>query len=72
MAFGLGVLRFEPSAFWSMTLVELKAAVRGMRGVAGAGDPMDRGVLDALLHAYPDLPLPASPLPDFAERTRHG
>ena len=33
MAFGLGVLRLSPAAFWGMTLRELAAAMRG--GVSG-------------------------------------
>lgn len=54
MAFGLGVLRLSPDAFWSMTPRELAAAVRGVRGLAGAPPPPARSDLDALMRAFPD------------------
>ncbi|MBI1385706.1 MAG: phage tail assembly chaperone [Rhizobiales bacterium] len=54
MALGLGVLRLSPREFWSMTPIELDAAIRGLEGrfdVAGA--PL-RADLLALMARYPD------------------
>jgi uncharacterized phage protein (TIGR02216 family) len=52
MAFGLGVLKLPPTAFWGMTLKELAAVCGGLTRAAGA--PIGRRDLDALLSAYPD------------------
>lgn len=52
LAFGLGVLRWPPSAFWSATPRELAAAA-GWRG-RGRGEPPDRAVLRELLERFPD------------------
>lgn len=54
MAFGLGVLRLSPDAFWAMSLAELRAAIRGHRGEAGAPDPLDRACLTNLMNLFPD------------------
>ena len=43
MAFGLGVLKLTPAAFWGMTLKELAAVVRGIAS-AGAGMSSTRSV----------------------------
>jgi uncharacterized phage protein (TIGR02216 family) len=52
MAFGLGVLRLSPDAFWAMSPRELAAAAEGVRGPAPQGcEGFD---LDALLRAFPD------------------
>lgn len=60
MAAGFGHLRLSPQAFWSMTVPEFSAAIRGLRGPAEA-DPMTRAALEALIALYPD-----------DEETQHG
>jgi uncharacterized phage protein (TIGR02216 family) len=52
MAFGFGVLRLSPAAFWSMTPRELAAAADGVYG-RRPGAP-SRRTLDELMHAFPD------------------
>lgn len=52
MAFGLGVLGLGPDAFWSMTLKEMAAAVRGV--VPEAETPVGRDAMQALMRRYPD------------------
>jgi uncharacterized phage protein (TIGR02216 family) len=50
MAFGLGVMRLPPAAFWGMTVREFLAA-------AGASIPearFDRERLHQLMHLHPD------------------
>jgi uncharacterized phage protein (TIGR02216 family) len=54
MAIGFGLLGLEPRAFWSLTLPELEAAVRGRFGAVGAEIPPSRRELDALARRYPD------------------
>lgn len=54
MAIGFGVLRLEPRAFWSMTLPELDAAVRGRFGAAGAERPPSRREFESLTQRFPD------------------
>ena len=54
MAVGLGVLRLEPRAFWSMTPKELAAAVEAMSGAHGAPAPPSRTDLAVLMRRYPD------------------
>jgi uncharacterized phage protein (TIGR02216 family) len=52
MAFGLGVLRLPPAAFWAMTLREMAAATS-----AAASHPNvtpARAELEELLRRYPD------------------
>lgn len=55
MAIGFGLLGLEPRAFWSLTLAELNAAVRGRFGAASAERPPSRTDLDALTKRYPDI-----------------
>jgi uncharacterized phage protein (TIGR02216 family) len=53
MAFGLGVLRLPPRAFWAMTPRELAAAA----GAFGPRTPApDGAALAALFAAFPDIP----------------
>lgn len=54
MAAGLGVLRLEPRAFWSMTPKELEAALRGIAGPAAVERPLARHDLDTLIEKFPD------------------
>lgn len=54
MAVGFGRLGLEPRAFWSLTLAELDAAVRGRFGNAQAERPPTRRELDALAIRFPD------------------
>jgi uncharacterized phage protein (TIGR02216 family) len=51
MAFGLGVLRLEPSSFWAMTPVELALLAGGFPRPA---KPIGRGDLDGLIERFPD------------------
>jgi uncharacterized phage protein (TIGR02216 family) len=53
MGVGLGVLALSPDAFWSMTLKELAAAIRGRFG-PGPSPPLSRSDLDALMKRFPD------------------
>jgi uncharacterized phage protein (TIGR02216 family) len=53
MAFGLGVLRLPPAAFWALTLRELEAAIDGVTG--GPPDaPPSRDDFTALMRRFPD------------------
>ncbi|MBY6239753.1 phage tail assembly chaperone [Methylosinus sp. Sm6] len=52
MAFGLGVLRLSPGAFWSMTPRELAAAAEGVYGLRPRAP--SRTTLDHLMRAFPD------------------
>lgn len=54
MAVGFGLLGLEPRAFWSMTLSELDAAVRGRFGTVRPDKPPTRQELSALRRRYPD------------------
>jgi uncharacterized phage protein (TIGR02216 family) len=54
MAIGFGLLGLEPRAFWSLTLPELEAAVRGRFGATHAEQPLSRRDLDVLADRYPD------------------
>ena len=54
MAFGLGVLRASPAAFWSMTPCELAAAARGIYGDAAGVGPPDLQDLTRLMDRFPD------------------
>ena len=49
LAFGFGVLRLSPSAFWTMTPRELAAAARAR---LGASDRPDPSVLRALIEHH--------------------
>lgn len=53
MAFGFGVLRLSPAAFWAMTPRELGAALTPIVGPARI-DPPSRNELVKLMQAYPD------------------
>jgi uncharacterized phage protein (TIGR02216 family) len=53
MTAGFGLLALSPQAFWSMTLRELEAAIRGRLGIAGPAAP-SRSDLADLLQRYPD------------------
>ena len=53
MAFGLGVLRLSPSAFWAASPRELVAAAIGVAGRLPA-EPISRGALQSLMAAFPD------------------
>jgi uncharacterized phage protein (TIGR02216 family) len=68
MAFGLGVLRLAPAAFWAMTPRELAAAADGTSG--GRTEPPRRTALEALMRRYPDGAAP--PLPPDRSETRDG
>ena len=52
MAFGFGVLRLSPDAFWRMTPRELAHAIAAVRGRALV--PIDRADLDRLMQQFPD------------------
>lgn len=54
MAAGLGLLRLEPRAFWSMTPRELAAALAAVLGAGKVGAPPSRGELTALMRRFPD------------------
>lgn len=54
MALGLGVLRLEPKAFWSMTLRELEAALGSLLGGLDVVAPPMRRDMTALMQRYPD------------------
>jgi uncharacterized phage protein (TIGR02216 family) len=55
MAMGLGLLRLEPRAFWSMTLPEFSAAARALLGpTQSLPDRPHRSELASLLARYPD------------------
>jgi len=54
MTAGLGVLRLPPAIFWSMTLRELDAALRGAFDLPCAGASPSRADLAALMKSFPD------------------
>jgi uncharacterized phage protein (TIGR02216 family) len=54
MAIGFGLLGLEPRAFWSLTLAELDAAVRGRFGQTRLERPISRRELTQLEDRYPD------------------
>ena len=56
MAFGLGVLKLPPAAFWAMTPRELDAALEGHYGRQRRTGAPSRGDLATLTKAYPDHP----------------
>ncbi|HEX2843313.1 phage tail assembly chaperone [Hyphomicrobium sp.] len=55
MAIGFGLLGLEPRAFWSLTLAELDAAVRGRFGASRFDRPPTRREVNALAERYPDI-----------------
>lgn len=52
IAFGLGVMRLPPAAFWAMTPRELAAAMSVARG--GGTVAPSRNTLEDLMSAFPD------------------
>lgn len=54
MAIGFGLLGLEPRAFWSLTLAEFDAAVRGRFGAVKSEAPPSRRILADLAKRYPD------------------
>jgi uncharacterized phage protein (TIGR02216 family) len=52
MALGLGLLRLEPRAFWTMTPIELAAAIKPL--FPAGGEPLGRGDFDRLMMQFPD------------------
>jgi uncharacterized phage protein (TIGR02216 family) len=56
MAIGFGLLGLEPCAFWSLTLAELDAAVRGRFGTTRNERPPSRRDLADLARRFPDQP----------------
>lgn len=54
MAIGFGLLSLEPRAFWSMTLSEMDAAVRGRFGAVQGEHPPSRRDLTELTKRFPD------------------
>jgi uncharacterized phage protein (TIGR02216 family) len=58
MEVGLGVLGIAPAAFWTMTLKELAAAVRGRFGPAPPA-PLKRSDLEAMMQRFPDAAQPS-------------
>lgn len=54
MAFGLGILRLTPDAFWTLSLPELLAIANAARRDTARGEPMARDDLAGLLARYPD------------------
>ena len=54
MAFGFGVLRLSPDAFWSLTPRELASASDGVHGRARVAPPTSRATLARLMAAFPD------------------
>ena len=53
MAVGLGRLRLAPDVFWAMTPKEYGAAIDALNPRRGGPAP-GRGVLKALMDAFPD------------------
>lgn len=53
MAFGLGVLRLSPDAFWAMTPREVAAAHAGLAGKHGSR-ALERDGLESLMARFPD------------------
>lgn len=56
MEFGLGELMLSPGQFWAMSLREINAALRGKRGLGGAGQigAPDCAALAGLMAEFPD------------------
>ncbi|MBX9925510.1 MAG: phage tail assembly chaperone [Hyphomicrobiaceae bacterium] len=54
MALGLGLLRLDPRAFWSMTIPEFSAAARAITGPQRSPEPLGRADLAALMTRFPD------------------
>lgn len=54
MSAGLGLLGLAPAVFWSMTLKELDAALRGRLGAGTVDGPPDQASLAELMQRFPD------------------
>ncbi len=54
MAAGLGLIGLAPAVFWSMTLRELDAALRGRLGLGAFEVPPDAQSLATLMQRFPD------------------
>jgi uncharacterized phage protein (TIGR02216 family) len=54
MIAGLGHLGLSPRDFWSMTLRELDAALRGHYGLGPATHALTRASLAAMMRTHPD------------------
>lgn len=54
MAAGLGVLRLEPRAFWSMSPKEFEAAMRAVAAPGAGEGPLRRDELRGLMQRFPD------------------
>ena len=54
MASGLGLLGLAPAVFWSMTLKELDAALRGRLGPDAFSSAPDQQSLASLMQLFPD------------------
>jgi hypothetical protein len=55
MAIGFGLLGLEPRAFWSLTIAELEAAVRGRFGSRPTEGPPSKADVASLTCRYPDV-----------------
>ena len=56
MSLGLGILRLDPRAFWSMTVPEFAAAARAVTGLPHSRSALpDRDELTRLMALFPDV-----------------
>ena len=56
MALGLGILRLDPRAFWSMTVPEFTAAASAVMGPRAPSALPTRHDLAHLMNQFPDTP----------------
>jgi len=54
MGAAFGLLGLSPATFWSMTLRELGAALRGRFGTAAVAGPPSRREVEGLMRRFPD------------------
>ena len=54
MAAGLGVLRLDPAAFWSMTVTELRAALSVLGAAPAQERPPARSDVVRMMQRFPD------------------
>jgi len=57
MAIGFGVLKLGAREFWSLTPVELEAALRGLYGSGRQIEITGRSQLNGLMCDFPDVPV---------------
>jgi uncharacterized phage protein (TIGR02216 family) len=57
MSLGLGALKLTPTTFWAMTPREFDAALEGHFGRRRRGGALARADLEALIAAFPDMPI---------------